>query len=197
MSKVIGKVRPTLEGKWSNDRDYEQLCIVEHLGNSYISVRDVPSGTEPDPDSYVYWQLLARQGKPPKHEVQDGKLRFQLPDGEWSDWLDVGEELSGYLQGLKNETLEQIESLKNSYETNLYEIRVDAEDCANRAGYYYGEIKNIVSDNDKHSENYIAGKQVGSTFPAIKYIVKCTQTEYDEIEEPDEETLYVVVDDRQ
>ena len=53
------KVRPTNGGKWSRNKSYEFWTTVfdESSGNSYISIRDVPGGTDIADSSY--WTLYS------------------------------------------------------------------------------------------------------------------------------------------
>ena len=56
----LGKVSVTPKGEFSAEITYERLDIIEHEGNSYIAVSDVPAGTELTDSRY--WQRIASKG---------------------------------------------------------------------------------------------------------------------------------------
>lgn len=57
---ILGKVFITPKGDWAISSSYEKLCIVSHDGSSYLSVKNVPSGT--DITNTEYWLCVSRKG---------------------------------------------------------------------------------------------------------------------------------------
>ena len=60
VTTVLGKVAVTPKGEWNGTTAYEKLDVVSYGGSSYLSVRDVPSGTSLSNTNY--WMLLAQKG---------------------------------------------------------------------------------------------------------------------------------------
>ncbi len=58
---LIGKVSATPKGVWSGENEYEILDIVTHEGNGYISLQDVPAGTQITNTSY--WLKFCEKGE--------------------------------------------------------------------------------------------------------------------------------------
>jgi len=72
----IGKVRPSPKGAYDVNLTYSAFDLVNWKGNSYLALKDVPIGQEPDL-APTYWQLYAERGT----DGQDGATGPQGPEG--------------------------------------------------------------------------------------------------------------------
>jgi hypothetical protein len=52
----LGKIKITFGGEWDNSKEYEELTIVKHNGDAYMSKVAVPSGT--DISDSGYWEPI-------------------------------------------------------------------------------------------------------------------------------------------
>lgn len=106
----LGKVSVTPKGEFSAEITYERLDIIEHEGNSYIAVSDVPAGTELTDSKY--WQRIASkgdkgdigpmgpQGEPGKDAVVDATL---TQSGKAADAKAVGDQLNALNEAIDAE----------------------------------------------------------------------------------------------
>lgn len=58
----IGRVVPFYKGEWNSLVSYEKLDNVLYNGNTYIALKNVPSGIAPVDITSEYWQMVASKG---------------------------------------------------------------------------------------------------------------------------------------
>lgn len=107
-TKELGKVSITCNGRWSNNKRYERLCIVyTNAGSSYISKKDVPEYI--DIENEEYWQLIVKS------------TAINLPDGTVIDLSNyvtktaIVEYLKGYIT--KEDFQNYVNSISETYAT--------------------------------------------------------------------------------
>ena len=112
MSDYIGKrIVPKHCGEWDRAKEYEMLSIVLHTenGESYISRREVPAGT--DILDGEYWAVCSRFSQ----QIRDMEIHLQETEGRMNTNLSETEtRMAKDLHSTKSAMSEELTSTKSA-----------------------------------------------------------------------------------